>query len=82
MVNVGGLSMKILGISPGTKNGNNDTMCRVALEEAKEMGCDIEFIHLFDWNIKPCYWMCRLFKSSRNGQGDGLFAEGRLCSAI
>ena len=51
MVNVGGLSMKILGISLGTKNGNNDTMCRVALEEAKEMGCDIEFIHLFDWNI-------------------------------
>ena len=33
MVNVGGLSMKILGISLGTKNGNNDTMCRVALEE-------------------------------------------------
>ena len=54
MVNVGGLSMKILGISLGTKNGNNDTMCRVALEEAKEMGCDIEFIHLFDWDIKPC----------------------------
>lgn len=46
--------MKILGVSTGTKNGNNDTMCRVALEVAKEMGCEIEFIHLFDWNIKPC----------------------------
>ena len=30
--------MKILGVSLGTKNGNNDTMCRVALEAAKEMG--------------------------------------------
>ena len=27
--------MKILGVSLGTKNGNNDTMCRVALEAAK-----------------------------------------------
>lgn len=46
--------MKILGVSFGTKNGNNDTMCRVALETAKEMGAEIEFIHLFDWNIEPC----------------------------
>lgn len=37
--------MKILGISTGTKNGNNDTMCRIALEEAKKLGAEIEFIH-------------------------------------
>lgn len=46
--------MKILGISCGTRNGNNDTMCRVALETAQEMGAEIEFIHLFDWDIKYC----------------------------
>ena len=46
--------MKILGISLGTKNGNNDTMCRVALEECKRLGADIEFIHLFDWDIQTC----------------------------
>ena len=46
--------MKILGISLGTKNGNNDTMCRVGLEAAKEMGAEIEFIHLMDWNIEYC----------------------------
>ena len=46
--------MKILGISLGTKNGNNDTMCRVALEAAKERGAEIEFIHLLDWNIDYC----------------------------
>ena len=34
--------MKILGLSCGTKNGNNDTMCRVALEAAKEMGVGID----------------------------------------
>ena len=46
--------MKILGVSFGTKNGNNDTMCRVALEAAKEMGAEIEFIHAFDWDLRPC----------------------------
>ncbi len=46
--------MKILGVSLGTKNGNNDTMCRVALEEAKKLGAEIEFIHLLDWDIKYC----------------------------
>lgn len=46
--------MKILGLSCGTRNGNNDTMCRVALEAAQEMGAEIEFIHVFDWDIKYC----------------------------
>ena len=46
--------MKILGVSLGTKNGNNDTMCRLALEAAKNAGAEIEFIHLFDWDIKYC----------------------------
>ncbi len=46
--------MKILGVSLGTKNGNNDTMCRVALEEAQNLGADIEFIHLMAWDIQYC----------------------------
>ena len=46
--------MKILGISLGTKNGNNDTMCRVALEAARDAGAEIEFIHAFDWNFDYC----------------------------
>ncbi|MDD6096461.1 MAG: flavodoxin family protein [Firmicutes bacterium] len=46
--------MKILGISTGTKNGNNDTMCRIALEEARNLGAEIEFIHVADWNIEQC----------------------------
>ena len=46
--------MKILGLSCGTRNGNNDTMCRVALEEAQKLGAEIEFIHVFDWDIKYC----------------------------
>ena len=46
--------MKILGISCGTKNGNNDTMCRFALEAARDEGAEIEFIHMFDWDIKYC----------------------------
>lgn len=30
--------MKILGISAGTKNGNNAAMCKEALMEAKKLG--------------------------------------------
>lgn len=46
--------VKILGISFGTKNGNNDTMCRVALEAAKEAGAEIEFIRAQDWKLDYC----------------------------
>ena len=33
--------MKILGISAGTKNGNNDSMCKEALMEAKKLGAEV-----------------------------------------
>lgn len=46
--------MKILGVSGGSKNGTNDAMAKEALMGAKEVGAEIEFIHLFDLNIKPC----------------------------
>lgn len=64
--------MKILGISLGTKNGNNDTMCRVALEAAKEKGAEIEFIHLFDWDIRPCTGCVACSRALDNRQGHGL----------
>jgi len=46
--------MKILGISGGTKNGNNDAMCKEALMGAKEIGAEVEFIRLMDLDIKHC----------------------------
>ncbi|WP_270304068.1 NAD(P)H-dependent oxidoreductase [Baileyella intestinalis] len=46
--------MKILGISLGGQNGNNDCMCKEALMGAKEMGAEVEFIHLMDLNIQHC----------------------------
>lgn len=46
--------MKIVGVSFGTHNGNNDTMCRAALMAAAEQGAEVEFIHLLDWDIQDC----------------------------
>ncbi len=46
--------MKILGISGGSKNGSNDAMVKEALMGAKEQGAEIEFINLFDLDLKAC----------------------------
>jgi multimeric flavodoxin WrbA len=46
--------MRILAISGGTRNGNNDAMAKEALMGAKEAGAEIEFIRLFDLDLKPC----------------------------
>lgn len=46
--------MKILGISSGSKNGNNDAMCKEALMGAQETGAEIEFIRLLDLDLKYC----------------------------
>lgn len=46
--------MKIIGISGGTRNGNNDAMCREALMGAECRGADVEFIRLLDLDLKPC----------------------------
>ena len=46
--------MKIVGVSLGTRNGSNDSMCKEALIAAQEMGAEVSFIHLLDWDIKDC----------------------------
>ena len=46
--------MKVLAISGGFKDGNNDAMAREALMGAKEQGAEIEFIRLLDLDLKPC----------------------------
>ena len=61
--------MKILGLSCGTKNGNNDTMCRVALEAARDAGAEIEFIHVFDWDIRYCTGCVACSKGLVMGKG-------------
>lgn len=62
--------MKILGISAGTKNGNNDAMCKEALMGAKEMGAEVEFIRLFDLNIQHCTGCIACVKSLMSGRGN------------
>lgn len=62
--------MKILGVSLGSRNGNNDTMCRVALEAARNEGAEIEFIHLMDWNIEHCTGCCACSVGLVTGKGN------------
>ncbi len=62
--------MKILGISSGSKNGNNDAMCKEALMGAKEMGADIEFINLHNLDLKYCTGCVSCVISLFSGKGN------------
>lgn len=62
--------MKILGISGGRKDSNNDSMCKEALKGAKEAGAEIEFIHLMDLEIKYCTGCTACVQSLMTGKGN------------
>lgn len=62
--------MKILGISAGTKNGNNDAMCKEVLMVAKEMGAEVEFIRLLDIDLKHCTGCIACVKTLMSGKGN------------
>lgn len=62
--------MKILGISSGFKNGNNDSMCKEALMGAKEAGAEIEFINLHNLDLKYCTGCVTCAISLFSGKGN------------
>ncbi|APC39181.1 flavodoxin family protein [Clostridium estertheticum] len=62
--------MKVLGISGGRKDGNNDAMCKEALMAAKEMGAEVEFVHLLDLDIKYCIGCTACVGSLMTGKGN------------
>jgi len=58
-----GDSMKLLGLSCGTKlgirhmgmvGGNTEVLVKEALMEAERLGLEVEFIRLYDYDIRPC----------------------------
>lgn len=61
---------KIVGVSFGTKNGNNDALCKEALMGAKEAGCEVEFIRAMDLNIKHCTGCITCVKMLMSGRGN------------
>lgn len=63
--------MKILGISGGMRNGNNDGLCKEALMGAQEMGAQVEFIQLQDLHIEHCTGCTACVQSVLGGKGGG-----------
>ena len=63
--------MKILGLSAGTLNGANDSLCKEALMAAQEMGAEIEFINVHQLNIKHCTGCKACVASLFSGRGNG-----------
>ncbi len=62
--------MKILGISFGTKNGTNDSLCIEALMGAKETGAEVEFIRMSELDIKHCTGCCACSRALVTGKGN------------
>lgn len=62
--------MKILGISYGTVNGNNDAMCKQALMAAKEAGAEVEFIQMQKLHIEHCTGCIACVKAMFGGKGN------------
>lgn len=63
--------MKILGISGGQKDGNNDSMCKEALMAAQKMGAEVEFVRLLDLDLKCCIGCVACVMSLMSGKGNG-----------
>ncbi|MDY4040739.1 MAG: flavodoxin family protein [Collinsella sp.] len=61
---------KIVGVSFGTKNGNNDCICKEVLLAAEEAGCEIEFIRAQDLDIKHCTGCIACVKALMSGRGN------------
>ncbi len=62
--------MKIVGVSLGTRNGMNDSICKEALHAAAELGAEVSFIHLLDWDIKPCTGCVACSRALVSGKGN------------
>jgi multimeric flavodoxin WrbA len=63
--------MKILGVSFGTKNGNNDAVCKEALKGALAKGAEIEFINMQNLHIEHCTGCTACVMSLMSGRGGG-----------
>jgi len=61
--------MKVLGISFGTKNGTNDSLCIEALMGAKEVGAEVKFIQMSTLNIKHCTGCVACSRTLLSGKG-------------
>ncbi len=61
---------KILGVSFGTKNGNNDCVCKEVLLACQEAGCEVEFVRAMDLNIKHCTGCITCVKMLMSGRGN------------
>lgn len=62
--------MKVLGISFGTKNGTNDSVCIEALMGAEEAGAEVAFIRMSTLHIEHCSGCCACVKALLGGKGN------------
>lgn len=70
--------MKVLGLSAGTLNGANDSLCKEALMAAQEAGAEIEFINVTQLDIKHCTGCKACVMGLFSGRGNGCVLKDDL----
>lgn len=48
------MAVKIMGVCGGRKNGNSEILLKEALSVCQEMGAEVTFVNLHDYDIKDC----------------------------
>ena len=48
------MTKRVLGINFGRPNGNDEILLKIALNAAREEGCEVELIRYNEWKILPC----------------------------
>ena len=48
------MAKKITAFCAGKRNGNTETYIKIALEAAKQSGCEVELIRFCDVDLRPC----------------------------
>lgn len=48
------MAFKVMGISAGRKNGNSEILVKEALLACQDMGAEVTFVNLHDYNILDC----------------------------
>ena len=71
------MSIKVMGITAGRKNGNSKILLKEALTVCEEAGAEVTMINLRDFNILDCTGCTACTKAMSQGKYVGCTLDGK-----